>query len=75
MAGALGGALTEALGVTEDNFDNLALLVTLCNLSTLLPLGFLFLLDEVVDQPADARVLADTANNSDGGGGDHEHDR
>lgn len=34
----LGAVLTSWLGVTETNFDNLALLVTITNLSTLLPL-------------------------------------
>jgi len=33
-----GALLTQALGVTEDNFDNLGALVTICNLSSLLPL-------------------------------------
>jgi hypothetical protein len=42
--------------------------VTLCNLSTLLPLGFLFLLDEVVDDdvdaapPPEAKSLADASS-------------
>ena len=36
-----GALLTSWLGVTEHNFDNLWLLVTLTNLSTLLPLPFL----------------------------------
>ncbi|MEL6382758.1 MAG: folate/biopterin family MFS transporter [Cyanobacteria bacterium J06626_18] len=40
----LGAVLTHWLGVTETNFDNLWLLVTLTNLSTLLPLPLLFLL-------------------------------
>ncbi|RZM82457.1 folate/biopterin family MFS transporter [Leptolyngbya iicbica] len=39
-----GAILTHWLGVTETNFDNLWLLVTLTNLSTLLPLPLLFLL-------------------------------
>jgi folate/biopterin transporter len=37
----LGALLTQVLGVTETNFDNLWLLVVLTNLSTLLPLPFL----------------------------------
>jgi folate/biopterin transporter len=37
----LGALLTQVLGVTETNFDNLWLLVTITNLSTLLPLPFL----------------------------------
>ena len=36
-----GALLTSWLGVTESNFDNLWLLVTITNLSTLLPLPFL----------------------------------
>ena len=40
----LGAVLTHWLGVTETNFDSLWLLVTLTNLSTLLPLPLLFLL-------------------------------
>lgn len=49
--------------------------VTLCNLSTLLPLGFLFLLDEVADDdvdaapPPDAKSLSDASStNGDGKG-------
>jgi hypothetical protein len=34
----LGGLLTSLLGVTENNFDRLWLLVILTNVSTLLPL-------------------------------------
>ena len=37
----LGALLTSWLGVTENNFDRLWLLVTITNLSTLLPLPFL----------------------------------
>ena len=50
-AGALGteiGALlTKVLGVTENNFDNLALLTIICNLASLYPLFFIGWLDEV----------------------------
>jgi hypothetical protein len=42
--GFLGAGLTRLLGVTSNNFQNLALLVLLCNLSSLLPLPFLGLL-------------------------------
>ncbi len=42
--GLLGAGLTRLLGVTRNNFQNLALLVLLCNLSSLLPLRFLGLL-------------------------------
>lgn len=40
----LGALLTHWLNVTETNFDNLWLLVTITNLTTLLPLPLLFLL-------------------------------
>jgi hypothetical protein len=40
----LGALLTSALGVTESNFQNLGILVAICNLSSLLSLPFLSLL-------------------------------
>ncbi|KAJ7565946.1 hypothetical protein O6H91_02G082500 [Diphasiastrum complanatum] len=46
FGGALGAALTQLLGVTSESFSNLALLLVLCNLSSLLPLPFLRLLPE-----------------------------
>ncbi|HEY9888457.1 MAG TPA: folate/biopterin family MFS transporter, partial [Candidatus Obscuribacterales bacterium] len=46
----LGALLTHWLGVTETNFDRLWLLVTLTNLSTLLPLPLLFLLPKASSQ-------------------------
>ena len=52
-AGALGteigAALTKVLGVTEGNFDQLGTLTIICNLSSLLPLAFIGLLDGVGD--------------------------
>lgn len=42
--GLLGAGLTQLLGVTKDNFSNLALLIALCNFSSLLPLPLLGLL-------------------------------
>jgi len=42
--GLLGAGLTQFLGVTKDSFSNLALLITICNLSSLLPLPLLGLL-------------------------------
>lgn len=45
-SGALGAALTSALGVTSENFENLFELVLLCNLSSLVPLLGLGWLDE-----------------------------
>ncbi|KAL1806523.1 hypothetical protein ACET3Z_029591 [Daucus carota] len=44
LGGLLGAGLTQYLGVTKDRFDNLALLLILCNLSSLLPLPLLGLL-------------------------------
>lgn len=46
----LGAILTHWFGVTETNFDNLWLLVTVTNLSTLLPLPLLFLLPKTSSQ-------------------------
>lgn len=42
--GLLGAGLTQLFGVTKDSFDNLAFLITLCSLSSLLPLPLLGLL-------------------------------
>uniref|UniRef100_A0A453M1X2 Uncharacterized protein n=1 Tax=Aegilops tauschii subsp. strangulata TaxID=200361 RepID=A0A453M1X2_AEGTS len=44
--GLVGAGLTQFLGVTKDNFDNLALLIVICNLSSLLPLPLLGLLPD-----------------------------
>ncbi|BFI03276.1 hypothetical protein MPTK1_1g02360 [Marchantia polymorpha subsp. ruderalis] len=44
VGGVLGAWLTEVLGVTSENFDNLAMLVVLCNVTSLIPLPFLGLL-------------------------------
>ncbi|KAL6958668.1 hypothetical protein U1Q18_046090 [Sarracenia purpurea var. burkii] len=44
LGGLLGAGLTQLLGVTKDSFDNLAILIILCNLSSLLPLPLLGLL-------------------------------
>ena len=46
----VGALLTKALGVTESNFDNLALLTVICNISSLYPLLFIGWLDEVGSQ-------------------------
>lgn len=46
----VGALLTKYLGVTEDNFDNLGLLTLICNISSLYPLLFIGLLDEVGDK-------------------------
>eukprot|EP00474_Spongospora_subterranea_P009124 CRZ09582.1 hypothetical protein [Spongospora subterranea] len=42
-----GGVLTNLLDVREDNFTNLWLLILICNLTTLLPLPFLWMLPEI----------------------------
>lgn len=61
----LGAVLTHWFGVTETNFDNLWLLMTVTNLSTLLPLPLLFLLPDASaqgDRPQEASPDArDTA--------------
>ncbi|KAL5210273.1 hypothetical protein ABZP36_005896 [Zizania latifolia] len=44
--GLLGAGLTQLLGVTKDDFENLALLIAVCNLSSLLPLPLLGLLPD-----------------------------
>jgi folate/biopterin transporter len=46
----VGALLTKALGVTEDNFDNLGLLTIICNLSSLYPLVFMGWLDGIGSQ-------------------------
>ncbi len=42
----VGALLTSILGVTENNFDNLGLLTVICNLSSLLPLLAIGLLED-----------------------------
>ncbi|KHN15760.1 hypothetical protein glysoja_012552 [Glycine soja] len=44
VGGLLGAGLTQLFGITKDRFDNLAALIILCNLSSLLPLPLLGLL-------------------------------
>ncbi|KAJ4955844.1 hypothetical protein NE237_012627 [Protea cynaroides] len=44
IGGLLGAGLTQLFGVTRENFDNLALLIVLCNISSLFPLPLLGLL-------------------------------
>ncbi|WOL08913.1 folate-biopterin transporter 1, chloroplastic-like isoform X1 [Canna indica] len=44
--GLVGAGLTQLLGVTKDSFDSLALLIVICNLSSLLPLPLLRLLPD-----------------------------
>lgn len=49
LGSELGALLTSVLGVTESNFENLGLLVTICNFSSLLSLPFLSLLGKAGD--------------------------
>lgn len=44
LGGLIGAGLTQVFGITKDKFDNLAALIILCNLSSLLPLPLLGLL-------------------------------
>ena len=46
----VGAALTKCLGVTENDFSNLALLTIICNVSSLFPLVFIGWLDGVGDE-------------------------
>ena len=46
VGGLVGAGLTQLFGVTKNSFDNLAFLIILCNLSSLLPLPLLGLLPE-----------------------------
>ncbi|XP_062108317.1 folate-biopterin transporter 1, chloroplastic [Humulus lupulus] len=46
LGGLIGAGLTQLFGVTKDKFDNLAFLIILCNLTSLLPLPFLGLLPD-----------------------------
>jgi hypothetical protein len=62
-SGALGAALTSALGVESDNFENLFSLVLICNLSSLVPLACLGWLDEA-DKPEEGE-----GGEGSGGGG------
>jgi hypothetical protein len=45
LSGQLGGLLTTYMGVTDTDFTNLPALLTLCSLSSLLPLPLIGLLD------------------------------
>ncbi|OVA05431.1 Biopterin transport-related protein BT1 [Macleaya cordata] len=51
IGGLMGAGLTQLLGVTRDSFDNLAFLIVLCNLSSLLPLPLLGLLPKDIPDP------------------------
>lgn len=53
--GLLGAALTQFFGVTKNSFDNLPLLIVICNLSSLLPLPLLGLLPK--ESPPDSKIM------------------
>ncbi|KAE8663469.1 Folate-biopterin transporter 1 [Hibiscus syriacus] len=55
LGGLIGAGLTKAFGITRDRFDNLATLIILCNLTSLLPLPLLRLLPPD-DSDADPQV-------------------
>ncbi|XP_076919784.1 folate-biopterin transporter 1, chloroplastic-like isoform X1 [Bidens hawaiensis] len=57
LGGLFGAGLTQVLGITKDTFDNLALLIVICNLSSLLPLPLLHLLPK--DEPDNERPKQD----------------
>lgn len=58
----LGAFLTASLGVTETNFDNLALLVVICNLSSLLPLPLLNFVDRAPQDVPEQQHASDSLN-------------
>lgn len=61
VSNQLGAVLTHALGVTETDFTNLWLLVTICSLSNLLALPLLDFLDEA-PEPVDSEALPAAGN-------------
>ncbi|XP_050219817.1 folate-biopterin transporter 1, chloroplastic [Mercurialis annua] len=61
VGGLIGAGLTQLFGITKDSFDNLATLIILCNLSSLLPLPLLGLLpsdgcDPVMEEGGDIEM-------------------
>lgn len=70
VGSALGAGLTSSLGVTSSDFGNLFLLLALCNVSTLLPAPFLWLLPAALDAEGPPSSGKDKGGGgSDGGGG------
>ncbi|KAL6893908.1 hypothetical protein ACP4OV_008006 [Aristida adscensionis] len=57
--GLVGAGLTQFLGVTRDSFENLALLIVVCSLSSLLPLPLLNLLPDESPGTDDAQTKMD----------------
>ncbi|KAL7546954.1 hypothetical protein ACHAWF_010304 [Thalassiosira exigua] len=62
----LGAALTKALGITESDFSNLALLTIICNVSSVFPLVFIGWLDGVGDESQE-EMEAKQLNGNDAG--------
>ena len=52
----IGAVLTKLLGVTESNFDHLALLTLICNITSLYPLVFIGWLDQGVGNVSEAEL-------------------
>ncbi|KAG6393092.1 hypothetical protein SASPL_147322 [Salvia splendens] len=63
LGGLIGAGLTQLLGVTKDEFSNLASLIILCNLSSLLPLPLLGLLPQDISD-IDSNENADVETKS-----------
>lgn len=62
----MGSGLTQAFGVTSDNFDNLFWLVALCNVCTLLPMPFLRLLPDELNSEVAAAAEAEASKSAGG---------
>lgn len=56
----VGAFLTRVMGVTDVDFQNLGMLIALCNLSSLLPLPFLKWIDSVEQDDEQALLEKDT---------------
>mmetsp|Transcript_1504 Transcript_1504/g.3248 ORF Transcript_1504/g.3248 Transcript_1504/m.3248 type:complete len:592 (-) Transcript_1504:311-2086(-) len=61
----IGAVLTSLLGVTESNFENLGLLTLICTATSLVPLLFLGLLDDVTLEPESQEVDGTATENTD----------
>jgi hypothetical protein len=53
LSSEVGAGMTSLLNVSEKNYDNLPLLITICSLSSLLPLPFIGVIDDNEAQAAD----------------------
>lgn len=64
LGGLIGAGLTQLFGITKDEFGNLASLIILCNLSSLLPLPLLGLLpQDISDVDTEDHVDIETKSN------------